>query len=118
MCRILPLILATLLMGASCNLTGPKALEATGESIAALGVTFNAVGIAGTKACIAKQLTVQTCDSLRAFERRFKALYPSAKDLWIAASKLGDQSAAGRVFTVLSALSAELAPFAALTGVK
>jgi hypothetical protein len=105
-------------MGASCNLTGPKALEATGESIVALGVTFNAVGIAGTRACIAKQLAVKTCDNLRAFEQRFKALYPGAKDLWITASKLGDKTSAERVFLILSSLSNDMAPFLALIGGK
>jgi len=108
-----------LLTGCATLGIGPKPLEVTGESLAAIGQSYAVAAKIISADCNAgKTYTKKQCADFRAFGEKFKIAYPAAKDLWIAASQFEDKALAENAAAALAKLLADLAPFLALAGVK
>lgn len=105
-----------MLVGEAC--THDKALIITGESLVALGVTFEATAAAMEKALDDKTITPATYKRWRAFGEKFVVAYPLAAELWKTAEANKDENLQRQAGAAVAQLGTDLAEWAALVGVK
>jgi hypothetical protein len=84
--------------------THQQAWVASGESIAAIGSTYDAVGAQMDRALDTKRIDEATYRRWAAFCHYYRPLYDTARDRWLHS----DDPAAEHAAAVLAALSAEL----------
>ena len=102
------LILSILFLAISC--THSQAWVASGESIAALGETYDAVGKAMDRALDEKRIDEATYRRWAAFCRYYAPLYDAARERWLHS----DDTAAEHASAVLAALAAEVTQWGAV----
>ena len=114
--RYVAALILSLSLLTGCASTPP--LVVSGESLKAVGTQFAATSTAITQACIAKSLTVATCDSFRTFAQKFKLAFQPAVVVQKAAMASGDKTMTENASAIVTALVAELGNFTALFGGK
>jgi hypothetical protein len=112
------LVAGALLGAAIAGCASTPSLVITGEGLKAVGSQFTATSTVITQACIAKTLTVATCDQYRTFERKFKLAFPPAILVQETAMTFGDKTMAQNAMTILTGLVRELGTFTAMIGGK
>lgn len=108
-------LLFSLTACASMGSTTQK-LEVSGETLVTTAKLFEAVSAQIVTSCVAKTLTVATCDDYRRFQIQFKALYPAAQALWETADRVHDQPTLASASAAILSLGARLAAYAKLVG--
>ena len=99
-------IIATSIAGC----THDQAWVASGESIAAIGTTYDTVGAQMDRALDAKRINEATYRRWVAFCHYYRPLYDTARDRWLHS----DDTAAQHAAAVLAALAAELTQWGAV----
>lgn len=97
---------------------GDKALVITGESLVALGVTFEATAAAMDTALDEHRITPEQYSKWRTFGLKFQQAYPLAAELWKVADDTKDEKLLTQAGAAVAQLGADLAEWAALMGVK
>ena len=92
--------------------THQQAWVASGETIAAIGTTFDTVGARMDAALDAKRIDEATYRRWAAFCNYYRAVYDPARDRWLNS----DDTAAEHAAAVLAALSAEIAQWGTVAG--
>lgn len=97
-------VAGALLLTLAVSCTHEQVWVASGESIAALGETYDTVGKAMDRALDEKRVDEATYRRWAAFCRYYKAVYDPARDRWLQS----DDTAAEHAAAILAALAAEL----------
>ncbi len=95
-----------------------RALVVTGQTMVTLADTFVATSVAMDKGFEEKTITQAQYDEWVTFGRKFQQVYPLAKHLWQIAADHKDATMQAQLVAMVMGMSADLAQFAALVGVK
>lgn len=110
------LVLCVALVALNC--THDQALVVTGESLVALGTTFEATAAAMDAALDEHRITTAQYSKWRTFGLKFQQAYPLAAELWKVADDTKDQLLLTQAGAAVAQLGADLGQWAALVGVK
>jgi hypothetical protein len=102
------LVMAALLLGASCNATTQANLHTTALSLKALNAQYKAAQPIMDQAYTQKIITKPTYDEWAAFAKAYETWFPQTYQIWQGAVTANDQVSQGNISAAITSMGARL----------